>query len=123
MAGLFWQQSLPTSDETGLSEAVTKEANKSVEKILEEKRGGEKVGSVSIHMHFTPEQRAKIAKHAAECGNVATVRHFKNEVSNLGESTVRLFKKQYIAELRRKGHAQEITRLPKKKQGRPLILV
>ena len=42
MAGLFGQQSLPTSDETGLSEAVTKEANTSVEKILEEKRGGEK---------------------------------------------------------------------------------
>ena len=54
-------------------------------------------------MHFTPEQRAKIAKHAAECGNVATVRHFKNEFSNLGESTVRLFKEAIYCRTPEKG--------------------
>ena len=73
------------------------------------------VESVSIQISHLNRRLLKIAKHAAECGNVATVRHFKNEFSNVGESTVRLFKKQYIAELRRKGHVQEITRLPKKK--------
>ena len=43
---------------------------------------------------YTGGQGAKIAKYAAECGNLVTIRHFKNEFSSLGESTVRLFKKQ-----------------------------
>ena len=47
------------------------------------------------YTHYTGGQRAKIAKYAAECGNLATIRHFKNEFPSLGESTVRLFKKQY----------------------------
>ena len=67
-------------------------------------------------------KRAKIAKYAAECGNTATVRHFSKEFPTLGESTVRLFKKQYEAELRRIGPQQAISHLPKKKRGRPLTL-
>jgi len=34
-----------------------------------------------VSMHFTPEQRAKIGKYAAECGNKATVSHFDKEFS------------------------------------------
>ena len=45
--------------------------------------------------HYTGGQRAKIAKYAAECGNLGTIRHFKNEFPSLGESTARLLKKQY----------------------------
>ena len=41
MAGLlkyFQRQSLPRSEETGLGEAITEEANAAVEKVLEEER-------------------------------------------------------------------------------------
>ena len=125
MAGLykyFQRQSLPTSSETGLGEVATAEANASVQKVLEEQRGEAEKGRKRKYTHFTPEQRAKIAKYAAESGNTAAVKHFKKEFATLGESTVRLFKKQYELELKRSGHAQEITSLPKKKQGRPVTL-
>ena len=113
MAGLwkyFQRQSLPKSKETGLGEVVTKEANAAVERILEERSGTK--GRKRKYTHFAPEQRAKIAKYAAECGNTAAVRHFSQEFPTLGESTVRLFKKQYEAELKRMGPEHEISRLP-----------
>ena len=82
MAGLykyFQRQSLPTSKETGLNEVATKEANASVEKVLEELQNGREKGESTSkkrkYTHFTPEQRAKIAKYAAESGNTAAVRH------------------------------------------------
>ena len=83
---------------------------------------GEQNGRKRKHTHFAPEQRVKIAMYTAECGNTATVRHFSGEIPTLGESTVRLFKKQYEAELRRIGSEQAISHLPKKKRGRPLTL-
>ena len=99
---------------------VTKEANAAVERILEEERSGTK-GRKRKYTHFAPEQRAKIAKYAAECGNTAAIRHFRQEFPTLGESTVRLFKKQPHW-LKRMGREHEISRLPKKKRGRPLTL-
>ena len=121
MAGLlkYFQRSqpLPTSEETGLGEVATKEANAAVERILQEERNGTN-GVKCKYTHFTPEHRAKIAKYIAECGNTATARHFSREFPTLGESTVRLFKKQYEAELKRKPEQD----LPKKKRGRPLTL-
>jgi hypothetical protein len=123
MTGLFKyykRQSLPTCEETGLGEVTTKEVNAAVEKIVEEQP--KKPGQKHQYTHFTPEQRAKIAKYASECGNTAAVRHFKKEFSTLGESTVRIFKKQYQAEVQRKGCSEEISSLPKKKRGRPLTL-
>ena len=126
VAGLhkyFNRQSLPTNNETGLSEVATNEANVVVARVLEEeRRDGAAGGQKRTYTHYTPERRAKIAKYATECGNAGAVRHFRKEFSNLGESTVRLFRKQYIAELQRKGHDQEISSLPKKKRGRPLAL-
>ena len=80
MAGLFKyfkRQSLPRSEETGLGEAITEEANTAVEKVLEERNGAK--GRKRKYMHFTPEQRTKIARYAAECGNTATVRYFSKE--------------------------------------------
>ena len=124
MAGLFkyfQRQSLPRSEETGLGEVLTKEANTAVERVLEEDRNGAE-GRKRKYTHFTPEQRAKIGKYAAEYGNTASVRHFSKEFSTLGESTVKLFRKGYEAELRRKGLEHEISHLPKKKRGRPLTL-
>ena len=73
---------------------------------------------------LTPEQEAKITKYATQCGNtVATcTRHFCKEFPTLGESTVRVFKRQYQEEMKKRAPEQEISYLPKKKWRRPLIL-
>ena len=91
--------------------------------LKKEQREQTEKGSKQKYTHlYTPEQRAKIAKYAAESGNTAAVRHFKKEFPTLGESTVRLFKKHYESEIKKHGREREITSLPKKKQGRPLTL-
>ena len=48
-------------------------------------------------MTFTAEDRTKIGKYAAHNGVAATRKHFKQ--LNLGESTVRHFRKKYLDEL------------------------
>ena len=50
---------------------------------------------------FTPENRAAIGKYAAQNGNDAAVRKY-NVTHSIGESTVRLFKKGYLEELKKK---------------------
>ena len=119
----FKKQSLPTSSETGLPEAVTRGANDAVRSVLEEERSGtSSMGRKRKYTQYTPESRAKIAKYATQCGNTAAVKHFTKEFPTLGESTVRLFKKQYQADLKKVGPGEEITQLAKKKRGRPLTL-
>ena len=63
---LFQKQSLPTRN------AVRREVNIAVQKVLEEERN-EACGRKQKYTHFTPEDRAKIAKYAAQCGNTAAV--------------------------------------------------
>ena len=121
MAGLlkYWQhKSLPTDKDTGLGSVLTKEANSAVKKILDREDGAE--GRKRKYTHFTPDQRAKIGRHAAEFGNASTVKRFKDEFPTLGESTVRQFKERYKAELKKS--PEQVTQLPSKKLGRPLTL-
>ena len=87
----FKKQSLPTSNQAELPDAVTREVNNAVEKILEEERS-RAIRRKRKYTHFTPEARARIAKYAAQCENAAAVKHFAKEFPTLGESTVRLFK-------------------------------
>ena len=129
MAGLYkyfkLQPALPKSSETGLGDTITKEANSAVRQVLEEPATNTTMtatGRKRKYTHFTPEQRAKIAKYAVQCGNMAATRHFSQEFPTLGESTVRVFKKQYQEEIKKKGTEEEISSLPKKKRGRPLTL-
>ena len=117
---VFKKQPFPTSNEAELPDAVTREANNAVKKILEEKNGAS--GRKQKYTHFTPEARAKIMKYVAQCGNAATVKHFAKELPTLGESTVCLFKKQYQVGLKKVGSEEEITQLAKKRRGRPLTL-
>ena len=108
-----------------MGDTVTKEANSAVRHVLGELATNGTVtatGRKRKHTHFTPEQHAKIAKYAVHCSNTAATRHFSQEFPTLGESTVRVFKKQYQEETKKKGTEEEISSLPKKKRGRPLIL-
>ena len=70
--------------------------------------------------------RAKIGKYASEKGNLRPITHFK--VSNLSESSVRTFKKEYERKLKEKkkqggAHAQAtVTCIPEDTRRRPPIL-
>ena len=75
---------------------------------------------------FSDEQRATIGQYAAENGNAAAVKKFKGDC--LRESTVRLFKKWYLAELKKvtkknvHGEVPKVTKITNKPHGRPLLL-
>ena len=61
-------RNLPDSEDTGLREDVTKQANIPVTAVLNENHK---------YTQYTGEQRAKIARYATESrNNMATVRHF-----------------------------------------------
>ena len=78
----FKRQSLLTSVETGLPQAVTREANIAVEKVLD-KEHAMITGSKRKYTHFAPEARVKIAKYAVESGNAAAVRNFPQNFFHL----------------------------------------
>ena len=63
----------------GLGEGVTKVANTAT-------LNNEQSDCGRRYTHYTGGQGAKIAKYAAECGNLATIMHFKNEFLSLGET-------------------------------------
>ena len=66
------------SNEVELPDAVRTEVNCTVQKVLEEEKNGAS-GRMRNYTHFTPEDRAKIGKYAAQCGNTAAVKHFSND--------------------------------------------
>ena len=71
----FQKQSLPTSNEVELPDAVRREFNSTVQKVLEEERSGVS-GRKRKYTHFTPEDWTKIAKYTAQCGNTVAVKDF-----------------------------------------------
>ena len=86
--------SLPTAEDMTLGDTVTQSANAAVlRKVQAERQRKRKAYTV-----FTAEQRATIEKYASEQGNAAAVKKFKANIEGgqLGESTVRLFKKRYF---------------------------
>lgn len=105
-------QSRPSSSNDALNISVEKELAS-----LKQKRSYE---------HYSPEDRAKIGRFAAENGNSRAVKKFGFKMGRpVPESTVRSFKKQYLAELKAGGPNKDpsaITALEKKRVGRPLKL-
>ena len=75
---------------------------------------------------FSAKQRASIGRYAAEHSNAANVKKFKSNL-DLGESTVRLFKKRYLEELKRAKNSVPVGEVPMVKEisvktrGRPLF--
>ena len=116
--------SLPTAEETALGDTVTQLANTAVLREIQAKRPKKR----KAYTMYTAEQRATIGKYASEHGNAAAVKKFKAdfEGGQLGESTVRLFKKRYIEELnnaKRSGATvPEVKSIDSRKRGRPLTL-
>ena len=98
-------------------ERVTEEANRHV-KIALNSTGTSQKRKATKHSEETR------AKYAAENGAAAAMRHFKHEMADLPESTVRKYKNLYITELstRTKNNFSENTAFTVKKRGRPLSL-
>ena len=119
------KRKLPTPEEAGLSPAVTREVNKTVEKALMQPAERGSSGKKRKYTTFTAEDRAAVGRYAAEHGNAAAVKKFKATL-DIGESTVRVFKKTYLQEVKKLWVAgtdlDEIKSLPACKRGRKLFL-
>ena len=102
----------------------TKEANASVEKELCANSAGT-TRKRKRYTSFTDKDRAMIGKHAAENGNLSAQKRLKSSFPDLGESTVRLFKKKYLEAMKQRtsqGDSSPVVSLPSKRMGRPLTL-
>ena len=69
--------------------------------------------------------RAEIGKYASYHGVAATSRYFSRKLKKkMSESTIRSIRDSFLREAKRKRveDIEEVTTLPKKKRGRPLLL-
>ena len=113
---------LPMASQTQLSPNVLQEVNQAVRAALQPKENGGRRTRKRKYTTFTPEDRARIGKYASENGNAAAVKKFK-ATHELGESTVRLFKKKYLEEIKKRENPEdEVTTLPKLRRGWKVIL-
>ncbi len=114
---------LPSAEQAGLPATIVQEVNQAVQDALDcDTRTGKKR---KYTVTFTPEDRAAIGQYAAENGNAAAVKKFK-ATHDVGESTVRSFKKKYLEEVKKRqvsGTAfNDVKRLPGRKRGRKVML-
>ena len=103
-----------------LSIGAIKDANEAVRAVKQPKTRG-------VYSKISPENQAAVAKYAIEHGNKAAVRHFGRKLDvDLKASSVATWKSKYLSEMQRKINAgdddKEVTSLPVKKRGRPLLL-
>lgn len=78
-----------------------------------------------FYLRYSGEERAKIGKYASIHGAAAAARYFSKTFGNIRESTVKSIKADYLQEMRRKrsnGDFEDVKLLPKKKQGRRVLL-
>ena len=113
--------SLPTAEQTGLPSNAVSAANRAVEKTLRGSDGDDDHKRPRKYTTtFTSEDRAKVGQYAAQNGVARALRHFQS--LNLSESTVRYFRKLYLAEVSKRAKAKdqstEVTRLDVAKRGR-----
>ena len=85
--------SLPTPQQTGIGERATTEANAAVTEVIGDS-GHSNGRKKKRYTAFSDEDRAAIGRHAAENSNVSMLRKFRSSFPDLGESTVRLFKRR-----------------------------
>ena len=102
-------------------------ANKEVKCVLKDKEpDASRSKKRGQYASYTEEEKAKIAKRAAEMGVTSTIRHFKKEFAErpLKESTVRTWVGQYTKQLQLSKEYQKEMRVDKleSKKGRPPLL-
>ena len=102
-------------------------ANTEVQRVLQgKKQQPAQKSRKESYAKFMTEQKAEIAKQAAENGIAATIRHFVKKYPDLKESSVRTWKSVYTVEIKRKRSVGvgdlDIKALPEKKRGSPYLL-
>ena len=114
--------SLPTSQQTGIGNRATHEANKAVPEALASAKEGSR--KRKKYTKFSGEDRASIGKYASENRNSNAIKKFKSTHPDLVESTVRLFKKRYLDTVKQnmKQGDTAVISIPSKRRGRPLML-
>ena len=111
-------------EQSGIGRRETEDANKHIEMIL-----GSSTHNVTTRKRkatsYSAETRAKIGKYAAINGTAAARKHFREDMGDLPESSVRKFKNLYTSELSasaKRSEYSDVTALPPKKRGRPLAM-
>ena len=124
----YFKSSQPTAEETGLTSREVGAANKAVQKVIENVSAGASLRGRQKRKYtttFTAEDRAKIGRYAAENGYLAAQKRFKSDY-DIGESTVRLFKKKYLDAVKGSNagglRSVEVDALPAAKRGRRVLL-
>ena len=96
-------------------------SNKEVRSLLAKNKSERKHGRYSV---YTEQEKAKIAKRAAEMGVTSTIRHFKTEFIDrlLKESTVCTWQDQYVKELDLRLKLGKDIKIESQKRGHPTLL-
>ena len=77
----YFKRTLPTPEDTGLSERATKEANQTVSSVLGQQESTESTASRKrSYLVFSNEQRATIGWYAATTGNTAALKKFNGNL-------------------------------------------
>ncbi len=128
----FKRESFLPNPESDLSKYVPssaiRQANEEVEPLINGEITPAKKKRPCPYNVFTAEEKATIAKRAAELGVTNTIRFFKKKFTDrkLKESTVRLWVKRYkqvLASRKKQGKENmEVAKLENMKRGRPLML-
>ena len=121
---------MPSSSIVAANKEVKTALDSSVENKTDEISGkkSEKSSKRGRYDIYSPEEKASIGKRAAEHGVTSTIRYYAKKYPErplLKESSVRTWKNKYTAELgrrKRTGGDMDVTELPQKKRGRPLLL-
>ena len=71
---------------------------------------------------LSDETRTSIERYATENSNAVALKKFRYDIADLGESTVRLFKKRYLEELKKILHGDTVNGIASRRRGRPLAL-
>ena len=84
---------LPMPEATGIRKHATREANMAVKQAIQV-RESQKGKKRKYNTSFTDQDRAKIGRFAAENSNTSALKKFRHDYLDLGESTVRIFRKK-----------------------------
>ena len=118
---------LPEQGATSLGTEEYNEVVLLVGNIVDPDRNSSSHRKRGNYNHYSPEMRAKIGKYASENGNLRAINHFKAQLPNRTESTVRTFKQAYqkkLKETKSQGGIQEsVTSIPHGTRGRLPILL
>ena len=111
--------SLPTPQQTGIGERATAEANAAVTEVIGDS-GPSNGRKRKRYTAFSDKDRAAIGRHAAENSNVSALKKFRSSFPDLGESTVRLFRRKYLETVKQRaaqGDSSRITSIPSKRMS------